>query len=421
MGFLSFNTMASNSNWKRTRKFLNDIHLWLGLASGLILFVVCLTGTVYTFHSEIDEWLNSEKYRVEVPGVSPLSVEELAKAISQQVEGQIASVTIPSDAESSYQFSVRKEGERRGTTYLVNPYTAEVLGNTKSGASEFFMIMFRLHRWLLLDTSIGRPIVGWSTVIFVFLILTGLIIWIPQKVKSWKQGLKIKWSANWKRINHDLHNALGLYTAIFLLVMALSGLQWSFDWYRTGLRSALGVEQPAGRGASGPNTSHQGVKPEEKDVNNSQQDESNTVSPLSIAQLLNIVDEELPYPGSYRIEIPDGKSNTVKIGKYHAGFFASPAADDVSIDVYSGEILSKQIFSEKPFNERVARSIKALHVGDVFGTFSKIIYFISCLIATILPVTGTLIWINKLKKKSKKKPYKPTKKEAANKKALTTA
>lgn len=389
--------MASKSNWKKIRKFLNDIHLWLGLGSGLILFIVCLTGTIYTFHSEIDEWFNRDRYQVEVPATPKRTVEELAVSLGKQVEGEVASVTIPPFADKTYQFAVKKEGERRGTTYLVNQYTGEVLGDTKSGTSEFFMVMFRLHRWLLMDTSIGRPIVGWSTVIFVFLILTGLVIWVPQKVKSWKQGLKIKWSGNWKRINHDLHNALGLYTAFFLLIMALTGLQWSFEWYRTGLQSVLGVEQPARN--SGPDGEKQKGK---VDGNTQKTEQPALVAQLSIASIIQRVDQELPYEGIYRIDIPNEKSTHVKVSKYHTGFFASPASDNISLNAYTGEIESREVFSEKPFNERVARSIKALHVGDVFGTFSKMIYFISCFIATSLPVTGTLIWINKLKKNSKK-------------------
>ncbi|MDF9795456.1 putative iron-regulated membrane protein [Catalinimonas alkaloidigena] len=104
--------------------------------------------------------------------------------------------------------------------------------------------MFRLHRWLMLDTEIGRPIVRWSTVIFALLIMCGLVIWFPQKAKSWKQGLKLKWYEKRKRFNHNLHNALGFYTAIFLLIMALTDLQGSFDGYRTALRSVLGVSEP---------------------------------------------------------------------------------------------------------------------------------------------------------------------------------
>ncbi|MGZ5221534.1 MAG: PepSY domain-containing protein, partial [Chitinophagaceae bacterium] len=47
--------------------------------------------------------------------------------------------------------------------------------------------------------------------------------------------------------------------------------------------------------------------------------------------------------------------------------------------------------------------IKAIHVGNVYGTLTKIIYFIACLIATSLPITGTMIWLNKLRKKRKGK------------------
>lgn len=391
--------MAKSSTWKRVRKLFNDIHLWMGIGAGLILFVVCFTGTVYTFHSEIDEMINSEKYRVSIPSenVKPLPVEELSKKVTEQV-GKASSVTISPDPEDAYQFSVRKEGERRGTTYLVNPYTGQVLGDTKSETSEFFMIMFRLHRWLMLDTSIGRPIVGWSTVIFVFIILTGLIIWVPQKVKSWKQGLRIKWSGNWKRINHDLHNSLGLYTSIFLLIMALTGLQWSFDWYRTGLRNVLGVEAPQRGGGRGSNAG-----------DNKGQDEDTLMvdrSPLSVESLLGVADTSLPYEGIYRLDLPNSEKLEVGLRKYHTGFFASSASDQLTLDVFSGEVIAKEVFSEKPMNIKIAQSIKALHVGDVFGTFSKIIYFISCLIATSLPVTGTIIWINKLKKKAKRQKKK---------------
>tara|TARA_Y100000816_G_C25641123_1_gene341320 strand:+ start:19 stop:534 length:516 start_codon:yes stop_codon:yes gene_type:complete len=147
---------TQKSPWEGIRKFLNDVHLWLGIASGIILFIVCFTGTVYTFHSEIVEFIDSEKYEVKNEG-SSLSIEQLSEVVSEIVEGQVSSVSIPDDAEKAYQVSVRKEGERRGTTYLVNQYTGEVLGNTQSSSSEFFMVMFRLHRWLMLDTSIGRP------------------------------------------------------------------------------------------------------------------------------------------------------------------------------------------------------------------------------------------------------------------------
>lgn len=84
------------------------------------------------------------------------------------------------------------------------------------------------------------------------------------------------------------------------------------------------------------------------------------------------------------------------------GFFAPSAGDKLVLDQYSGAILEKDIFTEKSLRNRIGASVKALHIGDVYGPFTKLLYFISCLVATSLPVTGVLIWVNKMKKKPKR-------------------
>jgi uncharacterized iron-regulated membrane protein len=122
---------------------------------------------------------------------------------------------------------------------------------------------------------------------------------------------------------------------------------------------------------------------------------------LTVAEYLSVADAQLDYEGDYTFSFPVNNANTVTVAKNRRGFFAPAAADRLTLDVATGEIKKKEIFRDKPFNERVGGSIKALHVGNVYGTFTKIIYFLACLIATSLPVTGTLIWWNKLRKNSK--------------------
>ena len=132
------------------RKLFNDIHLWLGIASGIILFLVCLSGTVYTFRAEIEALTEPSKYHIEVEAdAEPLAAEVLIEKLKQMPGGIISSITIPHAKDEPYEVSIKQSAEeRRGTTYLVNPYTAEIKGTTESSASEFFMFMFRLHRWL---------------------------------------------------------------------------------------------------------------------------------------------------------------------------------------------------------------------------------------------------------------------------------
>lgn len=412
----------SKTRWQKIRKLFNDIHLWLGLGSGLIVIAVCFSGTVYVFNTELTEKAAPHLYKVEaVASNERIPVDSLLEKVKLETGGSITGVTIPAELNRTYQFNVKKagdEGPRGGTTYFVNPYSGEITGNSKekNGTKEFMGTMFSLHRWLLLDKvkkpiingvenrKLGSWITGFATIIFTLGCITGLIIWFPQKVKFWRQGLKIKWNAGWKRVNHDLHNTLAFYALIFLLLMGLTGPQWSFEWYRTGLQKTLGTYKPA-EGGKGVERKEGGEKREAGKA--PQQNEQATyplpikIAPLSIADYVREADKVLPYTGNYVITLPADAAAKTMISKTKLGFFAPAAGDRITMDPTNGKIVKLDIFKKKPFNERVAGSIKAIHVGNVYGTFTKILYFLACLIATSLPITGTMIWLNKMKKKKK--------------------
>src|SRR5690606_31436188 len=122
---------------------------------------------------------------------------------------------------------------------------------------------------------------------------------------------------------------------------------------------------------------------------------------VGFSEILKITESELPFEGTIVLQIPKDEKEIFSIRKYHDQDLLETAVDALKID-RDGTIISKEIFSEKPLNVQIASSIKAIHTGTIFGWFSKTIYFISCLIATSLPVTGIIIWLNKLKKKPKK-------------------
>ncbi|MBX3252542.1 MAG: PepSY domain-containing protein [Chitinophagaceae bacterium] len=449
-------SVKKKSVWQKTRKLFNDIHLWLGLASGLIVIVICFSGTVYTYNTELTEMAAPHLYKVEKPANQERRSPDEFIAIVEQASGaNVIGVTVPADPGRTYQFNTRKKDDksRFGTSYMVNPYTGEITGNSqeKNGTKEFMSTMFSLHRWLLLDKvekpvitgmtnrELGSKISGWTTIVFTLGCITGLVIWFPQKIRTWRQGLKIKWNANWKRINHDLHNTLAFYSLIFLLLMGLTGPQWSFEWYRDGLQKTLGTYKPrqenAGRPGDGAQakagnardegrvrgegsgkTGEMAVK-KEADTGRELNVTGNAVMAaaffdtaaiakkqrLSIASYIEAADKALPYEGNYMINLPADEKAPVSVSKTKTGFFAPAAGDRLTLDQYTAVVTKKDIFKEKPLNERIAGSIKALHVGNVYGGFTKLLYFLSCLVATTLPVTGTLIWLNKLKKKGKRK------------------
>lgn len=439
---------------------MNDVHLWIGLSSGIIVLLVCLSGTIYVFNTEIRESASPELFKVDYKeGMFAQPSTELIAKVKEKTGGQVLSVRIPADPSRSWQFVVKPKGggegaggrgERggkgspegaagregrggehraghgearaaghgggekgkggghgggggrgpRGTTYYVNQYTGAILGDsktTKTASSEFMQLMFSLHRWLLLNKieepifgelenrTLGSYISGTATILFTLGVITGMIIWIPKRAKSWRQGLKIKTKGSWKRTNHDLHNTLGFYSCILLFIMGVTGPQWSFPWYREALQKTLGTHKP------------EGAAPKQAAISALPQVKSPRA--LTAEDYIMAVNPILDYKGDYTVSLPSDSTAPVNVAKNKLGFFAPAASDKVVLDQYTAKALEVDKFSEKPFNERVAGSIKALHVGDVYGMFSKILYFIACLIATSLPVTGTLIWINKMKKK----------------------
>ena len=411
--------MAKQKNktlWEKTRKFLNDIHLWSGLISGIVLLVVCLTGTIYVYNTEIREWNASHLYKVSNDeAVARLSPNELLDRNRELIDGNITGVRVSSDPQRSFQISARAKGDRSrsGTTYFVNPYTGEMLGNSneENAAATFMRDMFSLHRWLLLDRieepifeglenrKLGSYITGASTILFTLGVLTGLVIWVPRKAKHWRQGLKIKLSGNWKRINHDLHNTLAFYSAIILFLMGVTGPFFSFPWYREALQKSLGTYKERSARGHGPAEAAKGK-------GEGEQKKPEKIEVLPLEDYLYSADQVLDYEGEYTLSLPKDGGKTISVSKTKAGFFAPAASDKLVLDVASAEVVEADIFKEKPLNERISGSIKALHLGNVYGSFSKLLYFISCLIATSLPVTGTLIWINKMKKPKKKNKKK---------------
>lgn len=422
---------------------MGDLHLWLGIGSGLILFVVCLSGTIFTFRNEVLETVEADAYHVAppTPGARPLAASALVARLEQvHPASQVTALTVPQDPARAWQLTLtsreaikrqlaeeqteraeagqhggkagRGEGRREGRggkegkgkkgghgnhdsqTLLVNPYTGAVQGNTDSAWSKFFFTMMGLHRWLLIEGGVGRWLVGVSTLIFLVLEVTGLILWAPAKLKQWrnwkmwKPGFKIKWSAGWKRVNHDLHNTLGFYSFLLLTIMALTGLCWSFEWYRDGASRLMGAKVFGAR--------------DEKPLPSAVP--AGGARPLSADELLALAGRELPAPGTVRLSLPKGPEGSANVFKTATGFFVLSASDRLMLDQYSGAVLKRDIFADKPLNEQLVALIRPLHLGDVYGTFSKILYFVACLIATSLPITGVIIWLNKLRKKNKRNP-----------------
>ena len=196
------------------------------------------------FEKEITEMCRHDLYYVSEVKEKPLPIDSLMKTVSATLPDTVSvtGVTISPDPERAWQMSLSKP--RRAAVY-VDQYTGEVKGRSERLA--FYDVMFHMHRWMMGSSQgFGKLLVGISTLLLVIILITGILMWLTNRKKPLKKSLTISFTKGWPKFWHDLHVAGGIYATIFLLALALTGLTWSFSWYRSGFYAMFGVEASAG-------------------------------------------------------------------------------------------------------------------------------------------------------------------------------
>lgn len=391
--------------------FFRRIHLYLGLTAGLVITISCLTGALLVFEKELTEAFNHNRYYVQ-PEKERLPLDKIAEMVKQQVPGAgIARIQVYADPSRSLAVQLEegkkggkkeakgeapraegKKGEKpadkkgeapkkaKGRTAFVNPYTGKVI-ELYSYQQTFYYQIFSLHRWLLAGDT-GKMITGASTLIFFFILITGIILWWPKTRKILQQRLKVKWDGGWKRLNHDMHVVLGFYVSIFLFVTVFTGLTWSYEWFSKGLYAVLGTSPKA---AEAPVSA---VAPE-------------ITGKVSYEAALAQVKQQVPDAQYYAVAMPKDSAAAVQVTLLPASALHEGATTSYYLDQYNGQVLQSQTFSEKNLGQKVRSTIKPLHTGAIFGLPSKIFALLLALLGATFPTTGTILWINRTMKKKK--------------------
>ena len=396
------------------KKIFRKIHLWLSVPFGLIITLVCFSGAMLVFENEANEWFRRDLYYVETVKGSPLPMDKLLEKVATTLPDSVAvtGVSISSDPGRAYQVSLSKP--RRASLY-VDQYTGEVKG--KSERSGFFMFMFRMHRWLLDSMNPGnegifwgKMIVGVSTLLLVFVLISGIVIWWPRTRKALKNSLKITATKGWRRFWYDLHVAGGMYALIFLLAMALTGLTWSFPWYRTAFYKVFGVEvqQRAAQGheqksdAQKRNTKLAAHREKKREGNEVRKGERSRRPENNHSDMYSVTSPFVYWQEIYdklRRQNPEYKQISISSGTASVSFnrFGNQRASDrYSFNTDNGEFTETSLYQHQDKSGKIRGWIYSVHVGNWGGLFTRILTFIAALLGSALPLTGYYLWIKRL-------------------------
>lgn len=365
------------------KKLIGQLHLWLGLSSGIIVFIIAITGCLYAFQEEIQNI--TEEYRFvekeNKPFLPPSQLEQIAR---KELPGKaLHAVKYNGGEKSAEAIFFHYEPTYYHIVYL-NPYSGKVL-ETVNMEDGFFRFILEGHFYLWLPPEIGQPVVASFTLIFLTLLLSGLYLWYPRNKNATKQRFRFKWKKDtkWKRKNYDLHNITGFYVLLIALIFAITGLVWGFQWFAYSYYTALGGEKSLIY--EDPISTKKAVHPYK-----------------SLDKIWALMQKEYPTAKSIEVHPPENDSTSIAANaNSEEGTFWK--TDYRYFDQYTLEEKEVTHIYGKYGNAGVADKLMRmnydLHTGAVFGLAGKIFAFLISLLIATLPISGFYIWWGRNKKK----------------------
>jgi sulfite reductase (NADPH) flavoprotein alpha-component len=368
---------------------LLQAHSIIGLIACVLLTVIALTGVTMSFEDEIEAGLNAGISHVEPRQVPLLSPDELIARLQASPDGgKVASLLLSRDPAAAVRVRfARGEAGTRPSSVFVDPYDAHELGTPRG--EDFFATVRRLHRWLLIPgdgNGHGRQITGIVAISLIVMLISGLVLRWPHRAASAKTWLKPNLGLRGRGLHRSLHAVIGTWVLPIYLGMSLTGLWYSFDWYKTGVVWLLSRPQAAGE-----------MQP--KKPRRARADASAEVRPDGNSPALDQVWSTFTKIEGDRyklalLNLPTGGGAVVRLRAWPQDHLEGPR-DEFRIDAASGEIVSSEIYADKTVGERMLMRVLDIHRGSVFGWPGKLVFMLAAAAMPLFAVTGLLLYLSR--------------------------
>ena len=369
------------------KKAIFHLHKILGLVTGIVVFIVAITGCCWAFREEIESLYDG--YKKVTPQNEPILTPTQAKNLAHEVfPEQTIHGTAFKKADDAIEVIFYDPDPEFYQSVFLNPYSGEVI-QVDNHLTGFFAFILKGHMRLWLPKDIGEQVVGASILIFILIIISGFILWMPKKRKNLKQRIRFDWkkTTRWKRKNFDLHTVIGFYVCSLALVLAFTGSVISYNWLKYVVYKSTGGDKEA----SFIIPDNQSVAPE-----------NDSIKPMDflIVKLL----KESPTAEGFELHYPKTVDESIYVevsnskGLFYDSdfrFFDQNTLEELETPGIYGK------YEDAKVPDKILRMNYDIHIGAIGGIVGKIIAFLASLLTASLPVTGVLLWYGRKYKKSK--------------------
>ncbi|RFC40180.1 MAG: putative iron-regulated membrane protein [Candidatus Nitrotoga sp. CP45] len=355
------------------RKVVSKLHLYTGLAIGLLLVVSGLTGSMLVFREEIETLVYPELMNT-VPRDARVSLPMVLETVQHaHPEDKPVFIRMPRSPEQTY---LIKMNNAHDLFVYVDPYNGKILGEHRQ--EDTFTGWIALLHTELLSGERGEIILGVSALLLIGMSITGLILWWPRNGK-FSPGFKIQWAAQWKRVNFDIHRASGIYTVLFLLLIAFTGTSLVFNKTVISLINAITQSPPR---AAPPLSDPRQIR----------------MPRPALDMMLHQADYILP-ASTIWINLPQKPTAPLVVRKKFVQEFHPNGRSFVYLDQYSGKVLRVENALTASLGTRIFNTLYPIHIGVIGGTPTRLLQVVIGLSPLILFTTGSVMWWNRRKAK----------------------
>jgi uncharacterized iron-regulated membrane protein len=374
------------------RKTVFWAHLACGVGAGLVVAMMSVTGVLLTYERQILAWSDRDQ-RVEPPAAGErLPIENLlAAALAERSTPAPTAVIVTKDPRAPVAIA-----QGRNSTLLVNPYTAAVTEQGGARLRAFFDAVEGWHRWFNAagdNRAAARAVTAACNLAFLFLILSGLYLWLP---RTWKWAvLRTRLAFNpkarsGKARDFNWHHVFGIWSALPLAIVVGSAVVFSYPWANDLVYRSVG-EQPPVRGARGGGGAASQAAFERR------AGDAATPARLSYDALLARAMERAADWRTITLQLPASPgASTVRFSIDQGNGGQPQLRQSLVLDAATGEVREWLPFAAQSTGQKARTMIRFLHTGEALGIVGQTVAGIVSAASVIMVWTGLALAYRRL-------------------------
>ncbi|HKE84204.1 MAG TPA: PepSY-associated TM helix domain-containing protein [Vicinamibacterales bacterium] len=349
------------------RRALFQVHLWVGVLAGIYIFIVCVTGAALVFRIDMQRAFHPDLFTPSGSGPQAEPVDIMESVTRAYPNERLSGIDAPTTERPTY-LAYSSSGDTF-RTLLLDPVTARLLGELPDTS---IVRTFQDLHFDLLGGRTGRIINGIGACLLAAMCVTGLVIWWPGRA-SWRRSLTIDFRRQWKRVNWDLHSAVGFWTMAFVLMWAVTGVYFAFP---STFRSVVNRLSP---------------------ITVTRAPQSSPRSGRSTPPTWRaLVDEARSHaPGQYVARVVVPSSDAAAFLVMFSAARPTPAGADLTpvyLDQHTGALLPQAPATGRTIGDVIVAWVAPLHVGNFGGIGVRLAWLVLGLAPPLLFATGFLMW-----------------------------